>query len=377
MTAITAIVIFLLMVSIHEFGHFIVAKKSGMTVTEFAVGMGPLIYGKEKGGTLYSVRALPLGGYCKIEDDLTEDKKAFKVALWKRFLMVLAGPALNIVLGFFVIMLLVGLSGELSTTVVSEFSEGAQMRESGIEVGDKIVGINDTRIHFYEDMSLCINEFKDGTPVEVTVKRNGEKHKYSVSPTKSIVKYQYLDDGINVISTTGGKTTEKMVYYDENVAKNEALVGTEEVASERYILGFVPKRESINPINLIHESLCYTGFVVKLVYKTFFMLVTGQLSMDNVSGPVGVIQEVDKAVNGGFRYVLNLMAILTINLGVFNLLPIPALDGGRVVFMVIEFIFRKPVPPEKEGMVHMIGMILLLLFSVFISYKDIMKLITK
>ena len=376
MTAVVTIIIFLLMVSIHEFGHFIVAKKSGMTVTEFAVGMGPAIFKKEKGGTLYSVRILPLGGYCRIEDDLTEDEKAFVHPLWKRFLMVIAGPALNVVLGFILILSLVATSGGITTPIVGNFSKGAAMETSGIQEGDRIVKINDTRIAFYEDMSFAGQDFEENTPVRVTVKRSGEKISFDIMPTKNVTKYQYKADGINVVSVVGEHTEEKFIPYSDEVLKDDSLVGTEE-SSERLILGFTGRTEKLTPLNVLHESYCYTGFVVKLVYKSFIMLVTGKVSVDNVAGPVGIVQQVNEAVKNGYRYILNLTALLTINLGVFNLLPIPALDGGRIVFMAVEFIRRKPVPPEKEGIVHMIGMILLLAFSVFISYKDIVKLITK
>lgn len=374
MTAVVTIIIFLLMVSIHEFGHFIVAKKSGMTVTEFAIGMGPAIFKKETRGTLYSIRILPLGGYCRIEDDLSEDGKSFLHPLWKRFLMVIAGPILNIVLGFILILILVTLSGEIVTPVIGEFSEGAMMNESGIAEGDRIIKINDSRILFYEDMSFAGQDFKENTPVKITVRRGGEKMTFEVMPTKSTTTYQYTEDGVNIISVVGEHKEEHFVPYSDEIPHAEA--GTENT-SEKFIMGFVPKSEKLNFMNVMYESFCYTGFVVKLVYKSFIMLVSGQVSMDNVSGPVGIIQQVNEAVNSGFRYILNLTALLTINLGVFNLLPIPALDGGRLVFMFVELVRRKPVPPEKEGLVHAIGMVLLLALSVFISYKDIMKLFVK
>lgn len=376
MTAVVTVIIFLLMVSIHEFGHFIVAKKSGMDVTEFAVGMGPAIFKKEKGGTIYSIRILPLGGYCRIEDELSEDGKEFLQPLWKRFLMVIAGPILNIVLGFVLILILVSLSGEIVTPVVGGFSKGASMSDSGIEIGDRIIKINDNNISFYEDMSFAGQDFAENTPVKITVKRDGEKMDFEVMPAKSITTYKYNEDGIKLISVVGDHREENFVPYSEETPKEKFPVGTEET-SEKLIMGFTPQTEKLNPINVLHESFCYTGFVVKLVYKSFIMLVSGQVSMDNVSGPVGIVKQVNEAVNNGFRYILNLTSLLTINLGVFNLLPVPALDGGRLVFMFVELIRRKPVPPEKEGMVHAIGMILLLALSVFISYKDVMKIITK
>ncbi|MCH5186343.1 MAG: RIP metalloprotease RseP [Oscillospiraceae bacterium] len=376
MTAICTVIIFLLMVSVHEFGHFIVAKKSGMEVTEFAIGMGPAILKKEKGGTLYSIRILPLGGYCRITDELTEDASAFVHPVWKRFLMIIAGPVLNVVLGFVLILILVSISGGFMSTEIAELSKGAHMEEAGFKEGDKIIKINDSRIFFYEDITFAQNDFEKNKPIRITVKRGKEKISAEVMPTESITTYQYNNDGIKIINITGENREEDFIPYSDEVPRENFPVGTEEV-SQRLIMGFVAAKEKPDPVNVMYQSVCYTGFVVKLVYKSFVMLVTGQVSMDNVSGPVGIVQQVNDAVHSGFRYILNLSALLTINLGVFNLLPVPALDGGRLVFIFIEFIRRKPVPPEKEGMVHAVGMILLLLFAAFISYKDVMKIITK
>lgn len=165
--------------------------------------------------------------------------------------------------------------------------------------------------------------------------------------------------------------------YGEDVAKNDELIGKEEKV-ERLIIGFVPHREDVTFFNIWGEACNQTRFVVKLVYNSLWQMVTGKVGVDQMSGPVGIVKEVNTAVNSGgasVLYVLNLTALLTINLGVFNLLPIPALDGGRLLFMLIELISRKRIPPEKEGMVHAIGFMLLIALIIFVSFNDIMKLI--
>ena len=161
-----------------------------------------------------------------------------------------------------------------------------------------------------------------------------------------------------------------------NLPKDESLVGQSET-NTRYIIGFTPKAKNINIFNVWGEAWNETKFVVKLVYQSFWQMITGKIGVDQMSGPVGIVSEVNNAVNSGSQswlYVLNLIALLTINLGIFNLLPIPALDGCRILFVLIEMVRRKPIPPDKEGIVHGIGMLLLILFILFISFHDIMRL---
>lgn len=198
-------------------------------------------------------------------------------------------------------------------------------------------------------------------------------------PTEQIVKTTYGENGVQVDSTINGYTTGQFVEYSDKKPKDDSLVGQSET-STRYIIGFTPKTKDITIFNVWGEALNETEFVVKLVYQSFWQMITGKVGVDQMSGPVGIVSEVNNAVNSGsysWLYVLNLVAILTINLGIFNILPIPALDGGRILFVLIEMIRRKAIPPEKEGIVHAVGMLLLLAFIVFVSFHDIMRLFNK
>lgn len=198
-------------------------------------------------------------------------------------------------------------------------------------------------------------------------------------PTEQIVKTTYGENGVQVDSTINGYTTGQFVEYSDKMPKDDSIVGQSET-STRYIIGFTPKTKDITIFNVWGEALNETKFVVKLVYQSFWQMITGKVGVDQMSGPVGIVSEVNNAVNSGsysWLYVLNLVALLTINLGIFNLLPIPALDGGRILFVLIEMIRRKAIPPEKEGIVHAVGMLLLLAFIVFVSFHDIMRLFNK
>ncbi|MGN0148624.1 MAG: site-2 protease family protein, partial [Clostridia bacterium] len=213
----------------------------------------------------------------------------------------------------------------------------------------------------------------------VTVKRDGEKLSFSIRPTEQIITYTYQADGINVSSSINGYETSEFVPYSEENPKGEAADGEVQTVT-RYIIGFSPLQKNVTILNVWGQAWNETRFVVKLVYRSLWDMVTGKVGVDQMAGPVGIVSEVNNAVNSGSRswlYVINLVGLLTINLGVFNLLPIPALDGGRLFFMIIELIRRKPIPPEKEGMVHAIGMLLLFALIIFVSFNDVMRLIGK
>ena len=382
-TAIVSVVMFLVMVSLHEFGHFIVAKMLNFKVDEFSVGMGPAIFKKKKGETQYSIRILPLGGYCKFEGedeaDNTDPRAFSNQKAWKRLLVLLAGGVFNIILGFVLFLVIVPSTSPARTNVIDAVVPHIYIEQVGVQLNYKIIKINGKKINFYNDISLYTQNFKKDEQATVTVSRNGEKIDYSFMPTEQIVKTTYGENGVQVDSTINGYTTGQFVEYSDKMPKDDSLVGQSET-STRYIIGFTPKTKDITIFNVWGESLNETEFVVKLVYQSFWQMITGKVGVDQMSGPVGIVSEVNNAVNSGsysWLYVLNLVAILTINLGIFNILPIPALDGGRILFVLIEMIRRKAIPPEKEGIVHAVGMLLLLAFIVFVSFNDIMRLFNK
>lgn len=381
-TVLVSIIMFLVLISFHEFGHFIIAKILNFKVDEFSVGMGPLIFKKHKGETQYSLRALPLGGYCKFEgedESDNEDPRAFSNQKpWKRLLVLFAGGVFNIILGFMLFIVIVPAISPISTNVVDTVVPGSYIEQCGMAPGDKIIAINGKKVSFYNDISLYTQNFKKDENATLRVKRGHEKLDFEFQPTRQTITYTYTDKGIDVKEDINGQESGRFIEYSDAVVKDEEKVGQSETTT-RYIIGFTPARKNINFFNVWGEAWNETKFTVKLVYQSFWQMITGKIGINEMSGPVGIVSEVNNAVNSGSQswlYVLNLIALLTINLGVFNLLPIPALDGGRIIFVLWELITRKPIPPNKEGIVHAVGMAILLLFVIFISFHDIMRLVT-
>lgn len=379
-TAIVTVVMFVVMVSLHELGHFLVGRLFNFKILEYAIGFGPVIWKKQGKETQYSLRAVPLGGFCKFagEDEESDDPRAFgNMAGWKRILVTVAGGLVNIVLGFILFIIIVTATSPDLTNVVDSVVPNSYIEEQGILPGDKIIKINGKNVSFYQDIALYTSDFTENTEAEIMIKRGNEKKTINVKPTKQTVEATYTQEGILYKESINGVSSERVIpYSDENQLDKDKLNKTE--TTTRYIIGFSPKKEDVTFFNVWGEAFNYTKFVVKLVYQSLWDLITGKMGVDQMSGPVGIVSEVNNAVNSGSQswlYVLNLVALLSINLGVFNLLPFPALDGGRIFFMIVEIIRRKPIPPEKEGMVHFIGMALLMLLVVFVSYHDIMKLI--
>lgn len=382
-TAIVTILIFLVMISLHEFGHFISAKLLGIKVLEYAIGFGPVLLKSKKTETQYSLRLIPFGGYCKFEgeDEESKDPRAFcNQNVWKRIIVVVAGGIANIILGFVLFLVIVPNSGKIVTNYVAEPVMNSYAQEAGLMAGDEIVEINGKNVSCYSEISLYTEDFTKDTDCEVTVKRYDGRHKLTFKPSVSQVMYNYTETGISVFEYVNGtQIGETVIDYSGDNPKDDSLVGKTSTV-DRLIIGFTPVRENADFFNVLGESWNQTKFVVKLVYHSLWDLVTGEAGMETVSGPVGVVTVVNDAVNAGSKswlYVLNLTALLTINLGVFNLLPIPALDGGRLFFMLVELITRKRIPAEKEGLVHAIGFALFIALAVFISFNDIMRLLGK
>lgn len=383
-TAIVTILMFLVMVSLHEFGHFITAKLMGFRILEYSIGFGPAILKSRKSEIQYSLRAIPFGGYCKFEgeDEVSEDPRAFSNRpVWQRIIVVAAGGVFNIILGFVLFLIIVPFSSPIRTNVIESVVPGSYIEEAGILPGDKVVGIDGKKVNFYDDITLYRDEFRAGGEYELVVKRNGERKKFTFTPSEAVTEYTYTEDGIEVTSSINGVAEEPGFYSYESgdAVRNDEKTGTTETVT-RLIIGFVPKTEDVTFFNVWGEAWNETRFVVKLVYNSLWQMVTGRIGMDQMSGPVGVVSEVNTVVHSGAGSWLNILmltALLTINLGVFNLLPIPALDGGRLMFMLFELITRRRVPPDKEGIVHAIGFALLIGLIIFISYHDIVKLFAK
>lgn len=331
-TIISSIIIFLLVILIHEFGHFIVAKRNGVSVLEFSIGMGPKLFQRESNGTLYSLRVIPVGGYCQLEGEDEENDSPNSLnnqSPLVRLKVILAGAIMNFLLAFILLILLMSVSRV--STEVSGVLEDSPAYSSGIQTGDKIVSINGKNINDGEELLKNIKESQGD--LDIGVIRDSQSKNIKVTPR--------LENNIRKIGVN---------FQEEYNIKNFSIVK-----------GF--KKGLITFLNL-------TG----MLYKFLGMLITGQLGLGGVSGPVGVVKEIGNAAKTGVANLIFLLAYININLGVFNLLPIPALDGGRAIFILIEMIFGKKISQEKEGYIHMVGLILLLALIAIVTIKDVIKL---
>ena len=329
--------VFGVMIFIHEAGHFFTARACGITVKEFAIGMGPKLFSwtSKKHGTVHSIRILPIGGYVSMEgeDEDSADENAFcNKPVWKRMLVVAAGPFMNIVLGVLLTLIVVLSQGPIGSTVIAEFNENA-MSSQKLAVGDEIVKVDGTFVFTgNEVMYEIMNQGYE--PIDIVVKRNGEK--------------------ITVEDVTFGILTEQGVSFGD--------------------MDFKVMREEKSFLNVIKQTATRSISTVKMVYDSLLGMLTGRFGLDAVSGPVGVAQTVGDAAKTDFVGFLYIGAILTMNLGVFNFIPFPALDGGRFILLLVEAIRKKPIDKKIEGYINAAGLIVLFGFMILVTCKDIFNL---
>lgn len=340
---IIAIILFSVIVIFHELGHFLLAKANGIRVNEFCLGLGPTIVGFQKGETKYSIKLLPFGGACVMEgeDGDSSDERAFNnKSVWARISVVFAGPFFNFIMAFifsFIIIMSLG----YDEPKLSDVMEGYAAEQAGMQAGDVILKMDGYNVHFYKEIGLY-STIHYGESVEVTYLRDGEK-----------------------------KTTTLVPVYDDD--------------SQRYLYGFIGTGQYTKAN--VGTALLYSAYEVKYwIYSTvesLKLLFTGRFGVNDLSGPVGIVQNIgqtyDESVSSsGYYYaflnMLNWGILLSANLGVMNLLPLPALDGGRLVFLIVEVIRRKKIDPEKEGYVHLVGIILLFLLMFIVMFNDIKKI---
>ena len=340
-----AIVLFGLVVLVHEFGHFLFAKLFGVRVNEFALGFGPKLLQFRKGETQYSWRLLPLGGFCAMEgeDGDSDDSRSFgRKKVWQRIIICAAGAVFNILLGFLFMMLVVSLSGQLASTTIRGFTENsvssvATDENDALCPGDRIVSINGSPVYTSDDIFYMMARDIDGT-INIGVVRDGK--------TIDLSRVRFA------LQEVEGRPIIQLDFYVEKLDKN---IGT-----------------------VLKEGVLRTFSMTRMVWTSLVDLVTGHYGISDISGPVGVTQYVSEAVasvpnNGvdGLIYLLKLLSMLTVNLGIMNLLPIPALDGSRIVFLLIEGIRRKPVPKKWEAYIHATGLVVLFAFIILICLKDL------
>ncbi len=328
-TLLASILVFGMLVFFHEFGHFIIAKISDIKVLEFSLGMGPRLFKVKHGDTDYSIRAFPLGGFVKMEgeDSDSVDPRAFNnKSVYARMGVVIAGPIMNFILAIFLIAVISFFSGVATTTI--DVMPGGPAEMAGLRDGDTIYAIDDTRISMWDEVVNYIGQ-RPNKDVNVSVKRNGDILNFSIKP-------------------------------EIEADTNRGVIGIKSV-----IL-----KHSLGPS--ISSGFKRTTWMTKMMLNGLVLIFKGKAEADLV-GPVGIVHLVGEAAKVGIFNLLYLAAIVSINLAVFNILPIPALDGSRLVFLLIELIRGKPVEPEKEGMVHFVGFAILMMLMIFIAYKDFIR----
>lgn len=340
-----AILFFGFVIMFHEFGHFIFAKLFKVKVNEFAIGMGPTLMKKKKGETVYAIRLLPIGGFVSMEgeDEESEDDRAFNnKPVWQRIIIVSAGAVINLIMGVIIVAIMLCQSDLIGTTQIHSFYDNATSAQSGLEAGDRIVEINGKHVFSQYDISFLMMRDDDGV-MDFVVERNGEK----VDVNNVRFRTSPIEGQENLIN----------IEYDF------------------IITGVKPGFVSVTK-NAFLESIS----IGRMVWVSLFDIVTGKYGLSELSGPIGVVSYVADAAEQSssqldWTPLLTIMALIAINIGIFNLLPVPALDGGRLLFMLVELIIRRPVPQKFEKWVHAVGLMLLLAFMAVISFKDILYLI--
>lgn len=348
-SVIVAILVFGLIVLIHELGHFLFAKMNKIAVVEFSIGMGPRLLHFKKGETTYSIKLLPLGGSCMMlgEDEENPDERAFQNrSIPARMSVIAAGPIFNFILAFLLSLVLVGMSG-YDITYIKEVTEGSPAYEAGMRSGDKLLKINGEKVSMYQEYILYKLMKPDDKMNQVEFSRTDPKTGNQEIQTVSVTP-QYSEE------------------------------------SKKYLIGILiapENKKAANAGDLVKHGYMEMEYDVKLTVKSLGMLFTGKASVNDLSGPVGIVVMIDDSVKAGLTVsvvaalmnVISMCILLSANLGVMNLLPIPALDGGRLLFLIIEAIRGKRMDPEKEGLVNMISMAALMALMIFVVFNDISR----
>ncbi|MCT4564097.1 MAG: RIP metalloprotease RseP [Maledivibacter sp.] len=327
---ISFIFVFGLLVFFHEFGHFAVAKLNNIKVHKFALGMGPKLLSYQGRETEYSLRILPIGGYVHMEgeDEVSDDERSFssKTPL-QRMAVLAAGPIMNIVLAV-ILLTIIAFNFGAPVNTIDKITEDSPAEIVGLKAGDEIIKINEVDINSWDDIVETIGENEDRI-LKVNVLRNGEKLSFDITPK--------LDKKTN-----------------------------------RYLIGITPAMEK-SVIKSVKSAVGNVFLVMKQIFEFLFNFLRGQGSAEDVVGPIGMFHYVGEAASISIFSLLSLAAVISINLAIINILPFPALDGGRIIFAIIEMIKGSPVDPEKEGFVHMIGFVVLIALMVLVVYKDIIR----
>ena len=372
-TFVAAVLIFGAVIAIHEFGHFSAAKLSGIQVNEYSIGMGPALFKKIVGGTQYTLRLLPIGGYVAMEGEGSPESDAAQrerdaadedgeeeeedqleswnpippdkrtgmpfpeAAIWKRAIVMAAGPLMNFVLGFVVLLGLIALrSDPIASRVIYSIADGALCGQTGLQAGDEIVAVNGRRCFIANDILYELVRTQN-TQADFTVRRDGK-----------------------LVQLPGVRFDS---YTDEN-------------GNARMNIGFTVYALEKTPANVLKETVNSELYYGRIIFTSLVDLLRGRESINNLSGPVGIVSAIGQAASYGLTDLLELLVLITVNLGVLNLLPIPALDGGRLVFLAVEAVIRRPVSQRLQESLTLATFILLFGLMIFATYNDVLRLIT-
>lgn len=347
-TAVIFIFILSVLIIVHEFGHFIVAKKIGVRVERFSLGFGPVLFSRKRKDTEYSISAVPLGGFVKLAGDSLEEYKGnsdeyYTKSPGERFQIIVFGPLLNYVLGFLFLWLIFFMGYPTLTARVGGLLDGFGAKEAGLEVGDKITAVDGKKVIFWEELQRAIQDKKESSRVQLSIARGGKEYAVEVS-----IKEKQIDDSLGQKRKVGllGITP-----FDEVVKVKYGM-------GQSFILG-----------------LKKTWDLTAMTYKGLWRLLRGKLSMrESMTGPLGIFYITSKVASMGLTAVLHLMAVLSVSLAIFNLLPLPVLDGGHILLLGIEKLRGRTLNLKAERLIAQAGMALIISLAVFVTYNDILRL---
>ncbi len=334
-TIIASIIIFGLLIFVHELGHFLAARRAGIKVLEFALGFGKELIGWEGGGTHYSIRLFPLGGFCRLlGEDPDERGQAGNFqdkSIPSRFAVIAAGPFMNFALAVLLFTLLyfffLGVPQQQSTRI-GEVIPGSRAELAGLQSGDEVLAVDGAYVNNWQEVVARINA-KPEQEILLHLRRNGEERFIAVTPADQ---------------------------------------------QGKGLIGITPEYKRFMLLPSIVWGFNYTWIFIKLIFISFYQMIAGLIPAD-VAGPVGIVAVVGEVMQAGLSNLFSLAAIISINLGIINLLPIPALDGSRLLFLLLEGIRGKPIDPQKEGFIHFVGFAVLIMLMIFISFQDIFRLL--
>lgn len=410
-SAIKIIILLGVLILIHEAGHMLVAKKCKVKVNEFSIGFGPVIWKKQGKETKYTIRLVPLGGFCSMEgeDEKSDEEGSFsKASIPKRLAIVVSGAVVNIVFGLLIFFILMSSTGNYISNTVESVIDGYAAQEIGLESGDKIIEADGKKIRSKYDLDEITKNIKDNKQIALKIERNGEIKEYKTNLTEITTKTTgiYLDEKCKVITVEkesaaerqGVKANDKIIKINnEDVNENPEKVaqiiqqkgiGTVLLTVQRgeetinieltpdhistYYLGVNLKQAEDTLINHIIYGAEETKIFCLSIVDNLKQLFTGKVGLDQMMGPVGIAETVAKT--NGFQEFIYLLALISLSLGVTNLLPIPALDGGKILILIIEAIRRKPMKQETEINIQLLGFSFLIVLSLYVAYNDVLRI---